>query len=1082
MESTMSDRTDGQSSRRARIQEAFDEAIQTPTLARGALIARLRAESSEIADEVESLLRYHGATIDASDALAQPLLAEIIGTTVGGCEIERLLGIGGTSIVYAATERFPHRRVALKFVRPERLTPAAQRRIRVEAEALARLEHPYIARVFGAGIHRAAEGAGEPLQDFPYLVMELVAGAKPMTRFADERRLDVRARILLVASIADAIEHAHRAGVIHRDLKPGNVLVGADGVAKVIDFGIASVADSQVTAATEGPMGTLAYMSPEQVRGGAIDTRSDVWGLGALLYDLLAGRPPFNAPESSLSAHLERLLRGTLAPIAPLVSTRSETNAAAPTPADVPAATDAVLRMALAPDPSARYQSAAEFAEELRNLLNGLPLRARADSAWDTIRRAARRHRRAIALVAGFAGVVTAALVAVSILLARATQANERAQWASYVAAISAASGLLDQGDGSAAWSMLESAPPEHRNWEWHALARRADPAIARIEFGRQFIESNQDPRGRLNQVYDLAYSLDGSTLFIAATAFLAAVDAKTLEDRWRTEHPPEFAAWRHRPLASGESLALDLGGSVLRLDALGRVARTRKIEPPRFLVTDGLQRRAFMATEARIEELDVDTLEPLRVFPIDPPFARPIRSLACSHDAAWLAASDEAGSMIVWDVATGRVRWRRATTPDAAEVRALVFSRDGNRLATCGAGFVSMLATATGQPLWKADAPTRGPSTIEFLADESAVAVGNFDESIDLRDAATGERIRRVHGAHSQVWSLAVSPDGTAFATGSFNANASVFPTDANSDILAIPLDGSAVRGVSPGRRTMAVTADGGLFEIKGNTAHRIALNGRASAVCEAPDGGIFVGLDAGIAWIDAENREIRRTATASRVEAIGVVDGGRVVVARLIDETHVGFDAKSGEVRWSQDGMREHANVAIETAQPNRLLLTRGTLRTVLLVDAESGLATTLDHPFEYPRVAALSPDRRTIALGTIEADGEVALMDAARLKPIARLANHRRPVDAIAWSPDGARIASASLDNTVRIWHAERRVELLTVWRGECNDLAFDARGCLWLACADGMLRVIDGSSKETLTEKKIADGTLTALPRP
>ena len=207
---------------------------------------------------------------------------------------------------------------------------------------------------------------------------------------------------------------------------------------------------------------------------------------------------------------------------------------------------------------------------------------------------------------------------------------------------------------------------------------------------------------------------------------------------------------------------------------------------------------------------------------------------------------------------------------------------------------------------------------------------------------------------------------------------------------------------------------------------------------------------------------------ATASRVEAIGVVDGGRVVVARLIDETHIGFDTESGEVRWSQDGMREHANVAIETAQPNRLLLTRGTLRTVLLVDLVSGASTPLAHSFEFPRVAALSPDRRTIALGTIEADGEVALMDAATLHAIDRLPNHRRPVDAIAWLPDGARIASASLDNTVRIWHAERRVELLTVWRGECNDLAFDARGCLWLACADGMLRVIDGSPKKTLSE--------------
>ena len=1075
MKPSMSEHVDPSATRRARIQEAFAEAIDTPTLARAAVLARLRAEDGSLADEVESLLKYHGAPAAEASLGTQPILSGVVGATIGGCTVERLIGLGGMSVVYAGTEQFPRRKVALKLVRPERLSPSAQRRLRVEAEALARLEHANIARVFSAGVHRiAAPENGAPAQEFPYLVMELVPNAQPLTRFANERKLGARERILLVASIADAVEHAHRAGVIHRDLKPGNVLVGPDGVPKVIDFGIAAVADSTVTAATEGPMGTLAYMSPEQARGRDTDTRSDVWGLGALLYDLLAGRPPFDTPEGSLAAHLERLLQGRLAPIAPLAAAKLGTENAA----QLPAATDAVLRMALAPEPANRYRSAADFAEELRNLLDGLPLRARADSRWDATRRAMHRYRRAIAVVAGFAAVVTTALVAVSISLARTSAANERAQWSGYVAAISAASGLLDQGDGSAAWTMLASAPPEHRGWEWHALARRADPAIARIEFGLQVTEGNPDPRGRRNQVYDLAYSLDGSTLFIAATAYLAAIDAKTLEDRWRTEHPLEFVAWRHRPLAGGGSIAVDLGGAVLRLDSTGGVVRTRKIEAVRFLVTDAAQRRAFIATKTQIEEIDVDTLEPLRAYPIEPPFLRPITSLACSRDAAWLAACDEGGSIIVWDAASGLVRWRGTPTANSAEVRALAFSRDGNRLAACGAGLVSMLSITTGQPLWKADTPPRGPSTLDFL-DDDTVIVGNFDESIDLRDAATGARISRVHGAHSQAWSLAVSPDGTAFAAGSFNANASIFPVDADSDIPAIPLDGSAVRSVSSGRRIVAATAEGGLFEIEGLSAHRIELDGRASVVREAPDGTLLVGLEAGIAWLDGENREIRRATTGSRVEAIGTVDGGRVVVARLLDGSHVGVDAASGQIRWSQADMREHAGVAIDTAVPNQLLLARGTLRTVLLVDLVSGASTPLAHSFEFPRVAALSPDRRTIALGTIEATGEVALMDAATLHAIDRLPNHRRPVDAIAWSPDGLRLASASSDNTVRIWHVERRIEILTAWRGECNDLAFDSGGRLWLACADGFLRVIDGSPKETLT---VSRPTLSEAPLP
>ena len=558
--------------------------------------------------------------------------------------------------------------MALKLVRPERLTPSAQRRLRVEAEALARLQHPNIAQVFSAGAHRLASNDGTvAAQEFPYLVMELVPSAQPITRFANERKLGVRERILLVASIADAIEHAHRAGVIHRDIKPGNVLVGPDGVPKVIDFGIAAVSDSTVTAATEGPMGTLAYMSPEQARGRDTDTRSDVWGLGALLYDLLAGRPPFDATESSLAAHLDRLLQGNLAPIAPLVAAKLGDDAAS----QAPAATDAVLRMALAPEPTNRYRSAADFAEELRNLLDGLPLRARADARWDATRRAMHRYRRAIAVAAGFAAVVTTALVIVSISLARTKAANERAQWSSYVASISAASGLLDQGDASAAWTMLDSAPPEHRSWEWNALARRADPAIRRVEFGRQLFDENADPRGRLNQVYDLAYSLDGSTLFVAATAYLAAIDAKTLQDRWCKEHPKDLVAWRHRPLASGGSIAVDLLQSIVRIDGSGAILRKRSFESVRFLVTDAAQRRVFVTNDTRIEEIDPDTLEPLRVYPIDPPFPRPIKGIACSRDATRLAACDESGSIIVWDVATGLVRWRGTPTPNSAEMPA---------------------------------------------------------------------------------------------------------------------------------------------------------------------------------------------------------------------------------------------------------------------------------------------------------------------------------------------------------------------------------------------------------------------------
>ncbi|MFM7051023.1 MAG: protein kinase domain-containing protein, partial [Planctomycetota bacterium] len=205
-----------------RIETAFAEVVALPTLARAAYRARLRASSPGLADEVESLLRYHerpskGLPDDATFTLPPSL----VGSEVGGCTLERLVGYGGMSAVYAATQRFPRRRVAVKIVRPERLGASAARRLRVEAEALARLEHPNIARVYAAGVERiggkAREGANEgsdEAPESPYIVMEIIEGAVSVTKWADGQRLDARARIELVARIADAIAHAHGAGVI----------------------------------------------------------------------------------------------------------------------------------------------------------------------------------------------------------------------------------------------------------------------------------------------------------------------------------------------------------------------------------------------------------------------------------------------------------------------------------------------------------------------------------------------------------------------------------------------------------------------------------------------------------------------------------------------------------------------------------------------------------------------------------------------------------------------------------------------------------------------------------------------------
>jgi serine/threonine protein kinase len=340
------------------------------------------------------------------------------GSTIGRYRLIGRIGSGGGGIVYEAEQQEPVvRRVALKVIRLGMDTETVISRFEVERQALALMDHPNIARVLDAG----ATASGRP-----YFVMELVKGDR-ITKYCDEEKLDVTERLRLFIQVCHAIQHAHQKGIIHRDIKPSNILVAThDGVAqpKVIDFGIAKATESRLSSpamstALDQPVGTPAYMSPEQVDMGGIDvdTRSDVYGLGALLYELLAGRPPFDGDALLKSGMSE--MRRTLLEKDPQLPSASLL-AAGPDAAEIAGRRrsekgrlasllagdlDWIAMKALEKDRNRRYQTANSLAMDVQRYLSDEPVIARRPSRLYLLEKFMRRNR--VACISGAAVAIS---------------------------------------------------------------------------------------------------------------------------------------------------------------------------------------------------------------------------------------------------------------------------------------------------------------------------------------------------------------------------------------------------------------------------------------------------------------------------------------------------------------------------------------------------------------------------------------------------------------------------------------------------------------------------------------------------
>ncbi len=383
--------------------------------------------------------------IPAAETMTDARIAP--GMRIGPCHLVRLLGEGGMGAVYEARQEGLDRPVAIKFMKSGIVSKSARARFLHEAKLLSRLRHPGIAQVHEVGLHDL--GAGRV--SLPYYVLELVPDARPLGRWVAEQRLDDRALIELYVAVAQAVVHGHRLGVIHRDLKPANILVDPEGRPKVIDFGLARTEDDQLVTRsfeteTGAIVGTLPYMSPEQLGGGEqVDTRSDIYALGVILYELLTGHRPHEFRGKSLPEAVA-MVRETAPPrprrFRPDLSVDLET----------------ICLKALRKDPDERYASVDALIEDLERWSRGLPVLARPQSAAYAFRLYARRNKALVGAMAAFLVLLVAATI-VALELAREARLAEEAASRSAAAEKERreqAERLLAASTGLADWLVLD--------------------------------------------------------------------------------------------------------------------------------------------------------------------------------------------------------------------------------------------------------------------------------------------------------------------------------------------------------------------------------------------------------------------------------------------------------------------------------------------------------------------------------------------------------------------------------------------------------------------------------------------------
>jgi WD40 repeat protein/serine/threonine protein kinase len=960
--------------------------------------------------EVEELLAAHAADnpLDrppadlARTGVYQPP-AERPGVSVGPYKLLQEIGEGGMGTVFMAEQTEPVRRkVALKIIKPGMDSCQVVARFEAERQALSLMDHPNIAKVLDAGT--TASGR-------PYFVMELVHGV-PITEFCDANKLTPRQRLELFVPLCHAIQHAHQKGIIHRDIKPSNVLVTLYDdrpVPKVIDFGVAKATEQRLTDKTlftqfGALVGTFEYMSPEQAEMNAlgVDTRSDVYSLGVLLYELLTGTTPLERQRLRGAAlgEVVRLIKeeepprpsrrlstsGTLAKVA--AARRTEP---AKLSALVRGELDWIAMRCLEKDRTRRYDSASSLARDVEHYLHDEPVEACPPTVGYRVRKFARRYRTPLRVAGAFLlllvlGVVASVWQAVrATVLERQARDQERAadrareeaeqrrdELAALNGSLRRAAYVADMNLAQHAWEannlvrtreLLDRHRPgpgqaDLRGFEWYYLQRL-------FLGGRWAVQAHAGP------VFALAYAPDGRRIFSCGAAWPAQPHSHSAD--W----PGEVKLWE---AATGRQLPLALQGPT---DRVCRIA----------LSPDG-KRLAAGCGRQGIRVWDLATGQPMA---LEVPAREIVFYVGFSPDGKRLVSSslgDDAspffgespGVLRVWDLESRKTR----LTLDNVQIayHGPAFSPDGKYLAVASSHrrAVRVLEAATGREVFSCDFGGAFVFDVVFSPDgKSLAACGEHDPII--WDVATRQKRVNCPSASHQGTSLAYSPDGTRLAMASMEGLLELW-------------------GARTGQR---------LDTLKGHRGYvrSVAFSPDASSLASAGgDGTVRVWDTAGRADSGPVLKE------GSRLGYVDLSPDGQTVLAEFLDEKCLRLtDAATGRPRGGPIPFAQWLHGFDWTADGNRLIVP-GEGDTVAIHDAATGARVrTFRVDREATCFAALSPDGRWCAHSG--PGGTVAVLDTdtgARRHALKGLADR---VFALAVSPDGSRVAGVDRNGWVKAW---------------------------------------------------------------